>query len=305
VNYGWYLRSLHAIGASFFFVALYLHVGRGIYFGSYMACSTWFVGIVILVLVMAASFLGYVLPWGQISFWGATVITNLLSTFPYIGSSLVTWIWGGFAVDSPTLARFFALHFLLPFIISFFSGLHIFFLHASGTNNPLGVTSRSDSICFHWYYSIKDVFGFMVVASVAQFLIFFYPNLLLEADNFIPANPLITPTHILPEWYFLFAYAILRSVPSKSGGVISLVLSILVLVVLPLTHNQIIKGLRYYGPVKLLFWFFTSNFFLLTLAGGWPVVEPYLSVTRFFSFAYFSYYFLLPPCRKLWDYILF
>lgn len=199
VSFGWFLRSLHAIGASLFFAAMYLHVGRGMYFGSYISSFTWLVGTLLLVLVMAAAFLGYVLPWGQISFWGATVITNLFSSIPYIGSSLVFWLWGGFAVDAPTLSRFYALHFLLPFLISFFRGLHIFSLHLRGSNNPLGVSTRSDILCFHWYYSIKDVFGFMVVLTVAMFLIFFYPSLLLESVNFVPANPLITPPHILPE----------------------------------------------------------------------------------------------------------
>lgn len=253
VYFGWFLRSLHANGASFFFLALYAHIGRGIYYGSYLYIGVWYVGVLLLLLVIATSFLGYVLPWGQISFWGATVITNLLSAIPYVGNSLVTWLWGGFSIDTPTLTRFFTLHFLIPFVVSGLSMIHIFYLHQTGSNNPLGVTRLQDAVPFHWYYTGKDVFGFGVFLSGLLFLVFFNPQLLGEADNFIPANPLATPAHIVPEWYFLFAYAILRGIPSKLGGVFALLSSILVLMVLSWTHSQNIKGLAFYGLVKVSF----------------------------------------------------
>lgn len=202
---------------------------------------------------MASAFVGYVLPWGQISFWGATVITNLFSAVPYVGSSIVTWLWGGFAVDSPTLTRFFTFHFLFPFLVTGLACIHVFYLHASGSNNPLGVGSSSDSVPFHWYYSIKDVFGFCTLGSCLLFIVLFFPQFFGEVDNFIPANPIVTPTHIVPEWYFLFAYTILRSVEAKLGGVISLFISIIILLSLSFTHFQRIKGLSYYGPVKFMF----------------------------------------------------
>jgi len=213
--------------------------------------------------------MGYVLPWGQMRYWGATVITNILSAVPYIGTRLTTWIWGGFSVDNATLTRFYTLHFILPFLISGTTILHIFYLHATGSNNPLGVTSHSDKVAFHWYYRIKDIFGFAVLIRALCILVLLFPQALGEADNFIPANPMLTPPHIVPEWYFLFAYAILRSVPSKFGGVIALVCSILVLLTLPHTHKQKMKGLAYYGPVKLLFWLHVVVFILLTAAGAW------------------------------------
>jgi len=254
---------------------------------------------------MAASFLGYVLPWGQISFWGATVITNLFSAFPYFGSTIVTWLWGGFAVDSPTLTRFFTLHFLLPFLITATTVIHIFYLHHTGSNNPLGVSCLSDAVPFHWYYCIKDFFGFSLFIRALLFLIFFEPALLMEAENFIPANPLVTPIHIIPEWYFLFAYSILRSVPSKFGGVTAMLCSILILITLPLLHYQSIKGLVYYGPVKFLFWSFVACFCLLTLAGSWVVEPPFICVSRGLTFFYFLFFALLSLLRWLWDFLLF
>jgi len=248
---------------------------------------------------MAASFLGYVLPWGQISFWGATVITNLFRAVPYVGTSLVTWLWGGFSVDNPTLTRFYTLHFLLPFVISAFTLLHLFLLHLRGSNNPLGVRSLPDSVAFHWAYTVKDAFGFFVGLSALFFIVFFHPLLLIEVDNFIPANPLVTPSHIVPEWYFLFAYAILRSVPSKLGGVLALVASILVLLVLCFSHSQAIKGLSYYGPIKGIFWGHVTVFVLLTLGGSWPVEAPFLALSRFLSLLYFSFFALLGEYRRI------
>lgn len=298
---GWFLRSVHANGASFFFVALYAHIGRGIYYGSYIYIGVWYVGVLLLLLVIASAFLGYVLPWGQISFWGATVITNLFSAVPYVGSSLVTWLWGGFAVDNPTLTRFFTFHFLIPFVVSAVTIIHIFFLHQTGSNNPLGVTSHSDKVPFHWYYSIKDIFGFNLFVGALLYLVLFYPQLLGEADNFIPANPIVTPPHIVPEWYFLFAYAILRSVPSKLGGVRALVCSIVILMLLSVSHFQSIKGLTYYGPVKAIFWLHVVIFLILTAGGSWPVEAPYLNLSRALSLIYFSFYALIGLYRWLWD----
>jgi len=250
---------------------------------------------------MASAFLGYVLPWGQISFWGATVITNLFSAVPYVGTNLVSWLWGGFAVDNPTLTRFFTFHFLIPFVVSAVTIIHIFFLHQTGSNNPLGVTRHSDKVPFHWYFSIKDIFGFNLLVGALLFLVLFYPQLLGEADNFIPANPIVTPPHIVPEWYFLFAYAILRSVPSKLGGVRALVGSIFILMLLSVTHFQSMKGLTFYGPVKAAFWLHVTVFLILTAGGSWPVEDPYTFLSRSLSLLYFSFYALIGLYRWLWD----
>lgn len=217
VNFGWLLRTIHANGASFFFICLYIHVGRGIYYGSYNLIHTWIVGILILFLVIAAAFIGYVLPWGQISFWGATVITNLLSAIPYLGTDLVQWVWGGFAVDNATLTRFFTFHFIIPFIVAAFVIIHLLFLHQTGSNNPMGINRNLDKIPFHPYFTFKDITGFIVLLILLTILSLINPYLLGDPDNFTPANPLVTPVHIQPEWYFLFAYAILRSIPNKLG----------------------------------------------------------------------------------------
>nr|AKS04146.1 cytochrome b [Parasagitta setosa] len=304
VNAGWLLRSAHANGASFFFICLYCHVGRGLYYGSYMFVKTWISGVLLLILVMAAAFLGYVLPWGQMSFWGATVITNLFSAFPYFGPSLVTWLWGGFAVDNATLTRFFTFHFLVPFIVAAMAGLHIFFLHSTGSNNPLGVNSNAEKIPFHWYYSIKDVVGFVVMLFLLISLVLFSPNYLGEPDNFIAANPMVTPPHIVPEWYFLFAYAILRSIPNKLGGVLGLFGSLLVLLTMPFIHVNTMKGNSFYPLSKTFFWLFIISFFMLTLGGAWPVEEPYVLVSQIFSTIYFFYFFGITPLRHLWDTVL-
>ena len=258
VNFGWLLRTLHANGASFFFICLYLHTGRGIYYGSFLNLHAWSVGVVILLLVIATAFLGYVLPWGQISFWGATVITNLFSAIPYIGPDLVQWIWGGFAVDNATLTRFFTFHFLFPFIVAAATLIHILFLHEVGANNPLGISSNVDKIPFHPYFTFKDIVGFVVILIGLIILTLLNPYLLGDPDNFIPANPLVTPAHIQPEWYFLFAYAILRSIPNKLGGVIALVISILILLILPFTHTAKFRRLTFYPLNQILFWSLVS-----------------------------------------------
>nr|YP_010946516.1 cytochrome b [Episymploce cheni]WGO57234.1 cytochrome b [Episymploce cheni] len=300
VNYGWLLRTLHANGASMFFVCIYLHIGRGMYYGSYKLIHTWSVGVLILFLTMATAFMGYVLPWGQMSFWGATVITNLLSAVPYMGIDLVQWVWGGFAVDNATLNRFFTFHFLLPFIIAAMVLIHLLFLHQTGSNNPLGLNSNIDKIPFHPYFSIKDTFGFIVLIMILTMLTLKEPYILGDPDNFIPANPLVTPVHIQPEWYFLFAYAILRSIPNKLGGVIALVMSIAILFILPLYKSNF-RGMQFYPINQIMFWTMVSIVILLTWIGARPVEEPYIITGQVLTILYFSYYMLIPMMNKIWD----
>nr|YP_010809162.1 cytochrome b [Anaka burmensis]UNZ99521.1 cytochrome b [Anaka burmensis] len=304
VNYGWLMRTLHSNGASFFFVCLYIHTGRGIYYGSYKFIYTWIVGVIILLMVMAAAFLGYVLPWGQMSFWGATVITNLLSAFPYIGTLLVNWIWGGFAVDNATLSRFFSLHFLLPFIVTMLVIIHIFFLHMTGSNNPIGLNSNFDKIPFHPYFSIKDLLGISIILCMLVILNFTEPYMLSDPDNFIKANPMVTPIHIQPEWYFLFAYAILRSIPNKLGGVMALFMSILILLILPFTVKSNFKGNNFYILNQMNFWFFIITVVMLTWIGARPVEEPYMLIGLILTYLYFMYFFSNPLLVKLMDKIL-
>nr|YP_010570200.1 cytochrome b [Anabropsis multispinula]UZF98257.1 cytochrome b [Anabropsis multispinula] len=301
VNYGWFLRTLHANGASFFFICLYLHVGRGMYYGSYNYLHTWMVGVIILFLVMATAFMGYVLPWGQMSFWGATVITNLLSAVPYLGTDLVQWVWGGFAVDNATLTRFFTFHFVLPFIVAAATMIHLLFLHQTGSNNPLGLNSDVDKIPFHPYFTFKDIIGVIITMMLLTLLTLFEPYLLGDPDNFTPANPLVTPIHIQPEWYFLFAYAILRSIPNKLGGVIALVLSIAILMILPFYNSNKFRGMQFYPINQILFWSMTSIIILLTWIGARPVEDPYILTSQLLTVLYFSYYLLNPMIFKLWD----
>nr|QNE85386.1 cytochrome b [Platypalpus agilis] len=301
VNYGWLLRTLHANGASFFFICLYLHVGRGMYYGSYLFTPTWMVGVILLFLVMGTAFMGYVLPWGQMSFWGATVITNLLSAIPYLGTTLVQWIWGGFAVDNATLTRFFTFHFILPFIVAAMTMIHLLFLHQTGSNNPLGMNSNVDKIPFHPYFSYKDIVGFVILLASLTLLTLINPYLLGDPDNFIPANPLVTPIHIQPEWYFLFAYAILRSIPNKLGGVIALVLSIAILMILPFSHMSKFRGIQFYPINQILFWIMVVTILLLTWIGARPVEDPYIFLGQFLTVLYFSYYILNPLITKWWD----
>nr|AMR36161.1 cytochrome b [Bactrocera dorsalis] len=301
VNYGWLLRTLHANGASFFFICIYLHVGRGIYYGSYLFTPTWLVGVLILFLVMATAFMGYVLPWGQMSFWGATVITNLLSAIPYLGIDLVQWVWGGFAVDNATLTRFFTFHFILPFIVLAMTLIHLLFLHQTGSNNPIGLNSNIDKIPFHPYFSYKDIVGFVIMIAALILLTLINPYLLGDPDNFIPANPLVTPVHIQPEWYFLFAYAILRSIPNKLGGVIALVLSIVILAILPFYHLSKFRGIQFYPINKILFWTMVVTVILLTWIGARPVEEPYVLVGQILTVIYFLYYLINPLVNKWWD----
>nr|AER36113.1 cytochrome b [Thunnus orientalis] len=295
VNFGWLIRNLHANGASFFFICIYFHIGRGLYYGSYLYKETWNIGVVLLLLVMMTAFVGYVLPWGQMSFWGATVITNLLSAVPYVGTTLVEWIWGGFSVDNATLTRFFAFHFLFPFVIAAMTILHLLFLHETGSNNPIGLNSNADKISFHPYFSYKDLLGFVILLVALASLALFSPNLLGDPDNFTPANPMVTPPHIKPEWYFLFAYAILRSIPNKLGGVLALLASILVLMVVPFLHTSKQRTLTFRPVSQFLFWTLIADVAILTWIGGMPAEQPFIIIGQVASVLYFSLFLVFFP----------
>nr|QAT19932.1 cytochrome b [Palpita hypohomalia] len=305
VNYGWLIRTLHANGASFFFICIYIHIGRGIYYESFNFKYTWMIGVIILFLLMATAFMGYVLPWGQMSFWGATVITNLLSAIPYLGTTLVNWIWGGFAIDNATLTRFYTFHFILPFIILMMTMIHLLFLHQTGSNNPLGINSNLDKIPFHPFFTFKDMIGFILILFLLILLTLTNPYLLGDPDNFIPANPLVTPIHIQPEWYFLFAYAILRSIPNKLGGVIALILSILILIILPMTFFKKMQGIQFYPINQILFWLMVTTIILLTWIGARPVEDPYIITGQLLTILYFSYYIFNPLISIYWDKLIF
>ncbi|YP_009340718.1 cytochrome b (mitochondrion) [Eublepharis macularius] len=299
VQYGWLLRTLHANGASMFFICLYIHIGRGLYYGSYLYKKTWNTGIILLFLVMATAFVGYVLPWGQMSFWGATVITNLLSAIPYLGTMLVQWIWGGFSVDNPTLTRFLTFHFLLPFIISAMVILHLMFLHETGSNNPTGLNTNTDKIQFHPYFSYKDLLGSVIMMTFLLSLTLFYPNLMGDPENYVPANPLMTPPHIKPEWYFLFAYAILRSIPNKLGGVLALMMSITILFIMPILHTTKQRAQTFRPLSQMMFWLFISNILILTWIGGQPVEEPFIKIGQLTSLMHFILILTMPIMNKL------
>ena len=298
VNFGWLIRRIHANGASIFFICLYIHTGRGIYYRSFKIVKTWHIGVTLLLLTIITAFLGYVLPWGQISYWAATVITNLLSAIPYLGSTLVIWIWGGFSLGKATLRRFYALHFLLPLIISTLALIHIIFLHEKGSNNPLGLTRKNEKIKFHPYFSIKDSVGFMFILIILGIIVLFFPIILIHPENFIPANPLVTPTHIQPEWYFLPIYAILRSIPRKLGGVIALILSIRILYFLPLISKPKTNSNSFNPKQKIAFWTLIARFLVLIWIGGKPVEAPYEQTGQFFTALYFLIFFTIPKINN-------
>lgn len=299
VNYGWLLRNVHANGASLFFVCIYFHIGRGLYYGSYVKEITWKIGVVLFLLSILTAFFGYVLPWGQMSFWAATVITNLVTAVPYIGLDIVQWIWGGFSVENPTLHRFFVFHFLFPFVLAFLSVLHLLFLHETGSNKPLGISSDYDKVPFHVYYSSKDVVGFIVFFVSLVWLALLFPTALSDPENFIPANPLVTPPHIQPEWYFLFAYAILRSIPKKLGGVIALVMAILVLFLVPLLHMSRQNACCFRPLSQVIFWLVVGKFIILTWIGRQPVEAPFILLGQMASVFYFLFFLVIIPVSGL------
>nr|YP_009679481.1 cytochrome b [Harpactocrates apennicola]QDP17928.1 cytochrome b [Harpactocrates apennicola] len=287
VSNGWLLRVLHSNGASMFFAFLYFHIGRGLYYGSYRYFETWLSGSVIFLLAMGTAFLGYVLPWGQMSFWAATVITNLLSAVPYLGVMLVEWVWGGFAVGNPTLVRFFAFHFLFPFILVMLVCFHLVFLHQTGSNNPLGQNSDMDKVNFYPYFLVSDLVGFLVAFYFLLMVSMEFPYVFMDVENFILANSLVTPIHIQPEWYFLFAYTILRSISSKIGGVVALLMSVLILMVFPFVFKHRIRGSSNYLVGKILFWWIVINWLLLTWIGACVVEYPFMELGKCFSVLYF------------------
>jgi len=298
VNYGWLLRYFHSNGASMFFIIVYVHIFRGLYYGSYVypRSNVWIIGVLILLVMIITAFLGYVLPWGQMSFWGATVITNLCSAIPVFGTDIVYWLWGGFSVDNPTLNRFFSFHFLLPFVLVAMTFVHIFFLHLSGSNNPLGISFASGTyVPFYPYYIIKDLFGFIIFMAFWFYFVFFVPNVLGHSDNYIPANPLVTPPHIVPEWYFLPFYAILRAIPDKLSGVLALLFSILILLILPFLTFSFIRTFRFKPASQVIFFFFLFVTVLLGWLGSKPVGYPYYELAQIFTiFNFIILLFMLP-----------
>jgi len=297
VNNGWLIRYLHANGASMFFIVTYSHIFRGLYYGSYMnpRGPLWVSGVIILLIMMGTGFMGYVLPWGQMSFWGATVITNLASAIPVVGEPIVQWLWGGFSVDNATLNRFFSLHYLLPFLIVGLVIVHLSLLHTTGSNNPLGINKNVDTVSFYPYFYVKDLFAFLALVAFFSFFVFFYPNTLGHADNYIPANPLVTPAHIVPEWYFLPFYAILRSIPDKLGGVVAMVGAILILAVLPVINTSEIRSSRFRPIYGIAYWFLVSDFLLLGWIGQKPVETPYIEVGQVATVFYFLFFIILVP----------
>jgi len=301
VNYGWIIRNIHANGASIFFLFIYIHIRRGIYYGSYKIKKTWISGTLILLTLIATAFIGYVLPWGQISFWGATVITNLISAIPYIGQAIVYWIWGGFSIENPTLNRFFSFHFILPFILIILIIIHLNFLHLTGSSNPLGLKNNNDKIPFHPFFTLKDLIGILIFFILFFILILKTPFLFNDPENFTPANPLVTPIHIQPEWYFLFAYAILRSIPNKLGGVLALVLSILIFASLSFSIKSKFKRCTFYPLNKIIYWIFLSSAILLTWAGARPVEPPFILIRQILTISYFSFFVIFPLTTLYWD----
>ena len=297
VNHGWLIRYTHANGASFFFIVVYIHIFRGLYYGSYITPreNLWCSGVIIFILMMATAFMGYVLPWGQMSFWGATVITNLFSAVPLIGKDIVDWLWGGFAVDNPTLNRFFSLHFTFPFVIAGAVLIHLILLHEVGSNNPLGLTLKTENIPFYPYFYTKDLFGLMILLFVFFTFIFYYPNTLGHPDNYIEANPMKTPLHIVPEWYFLPFYAILRSIPNKIGGVIAMFGSLLILLTIPFTNSSEIRSTAFRPIFKICYWLLVVSFLLLGWVGQMPVEYPFTEIGVISMIYYFAFFVIIIP----------
>ena len=297
VNNGWLIRYLHANGASMFFIVVYCHIFRGLYFGSYMypRGRLWASGVAIFFIMMATGFMGYVLPWGQMSFWGATVITNLFSAIPFIGGSIVEWLWGGFSVDNATLNRFFSLHYLMPFVIAGLVLIHLSLLHSDGSNNPLGLNKSIDTVPFYPYFYVKDLLAFLILILFFSFFLFFAPNVLGHSDNYIPANPLVTPPHIVPEWYFLPFYAILRSIPDKLGGVAAMIGAILVLGLLPVFNFSEVRSSKFRPIFSIFYWLFTVNFLILGWIGQKPVESPYIEIGMGATIFYFLFLLILLP----------
>nr|YP_010554605.1 cytochrome b [Cheumatopsyche infascia]UYO79225.1 cytochrome b [Cheumatopsyche infascia] len=301
VQNGWLYRLIHSNGASMFFICLYMHIGRNIYYESFYFIHTWSIGIMIFLLCMGSAFLGYVLPWGQMSFWGATVITNLMSAIPYVGSDLVQWIWGGFAINNVTLNRFFSLHFILPLMLIMLVMIHIFYLHQTGSNNPLNLKKSLDKIPFNPYFTLKDLLGMMMFFMFFLYTTLNNPFMLMDPDNFQLANPLSTPPHIQPEWYFLFAYTILRSIPSKLGGVIALLMSILILFIMPFLKKKLIQSNSFFYLNKIWFWMFFSIFLILTWIGSKSIDYPFVNIGQMMTVFYFSFFLITPLLNKNWN----
>jgi ubiquinol-cytochrome c reductase cytochrome b subunit len=297
VNNGWLIRYLHANGASFFFFVVYVHLARGLYYGSYQKPRgfTWVIGVILLILMMATAFMGYVLPWGQMSFWAATVITNLFSAFPFIGEAVVSWLWGGFSVDNATLNRFFSFHYLLPFIIAAVTIIHLAVLHQNGSNNPLGINGATDKISFFPYFVFKDLFSWLIIGLLFSLFVYFMPNYLGHTDNYIEANPMVTPAHIVPEWYFLPMYAILRSIPHKLGGVIAMFAALLILLVLPYVGVSETRSSTFRILHRYFFWVFLLNFIILGWIGGCAPESPYLEIGQIATLFYFGYFVAIIP----------
>jgi ubiquinol-cytochrome c reductase cytochrome b subunit len=297
VNNGWLIRYLHANGASIFFIVVYLHIFRGLYFGSYIypRDRLWISGILIFLLMMATAFMGYVLPWGQMSFWGATVITNLFSAIPVVGKTIVEWLWGGFSVNNATLNRFLSLHYLLPFIIAGLTIIHLSLLHKDGSNNPLGINTNVETISFYPYFYVKDLFSFFFLLFFFSLFVFFLPNVLGHPDNYTLANSLVTPPHIVPEWYFLPFYAILRSIPSKLGGVVAMISAILILILLPFINSSRIRSSKFRPLFSVLYWFLVSDFLLLGWLGQKPVEDPYIDIGFWCTVLYFFNFLIILP----------
>lgn len=297
VKNGWLLRYIHANGASMFFIVVYCHIFRGLYYGSYMypRGRLWASGVIIFLLMMATAFMGYVLPWGQMSFWGATVITNLFSAIPFVGQSIVEWLWGGFSVGNATLNRFFSLHYFMPFAIVGVVIIHLALLHKDGSNNPLGINTNIDNIPFYPYFYVKDLLAFFALSLIFSFFVFFYPNALGHPDNYIPANPMSTPAHIVPEWYFLPFYAILRSIPDKLGGVVAMVGAILILLVLPIINTSKVRSSKFRPIFGVAYWFLVSDFIILGWIGQKPVESPFIEIGMFATIFYFLFFAVLLP----------